>query len=194
VIVAAALEKRYGASIALRPVSFNVPRGGFLVVTGRNGAGKSTLLRLITGLAAQTGGDLAVGVDREEIGYLGHEPMLYGDLTVVENLELFGRLYRVDGLSTRLRALIDRFDLASASASRVATLSRGMTQRLALCRALLHDPTLIVLDEPHTALDTTGAAALDKVLGELAERTTIVVASHDPGRLEGLETARLALA
>ncbi len=193
-IAAAALEKRYGTRIALRAVSFDVPQGGFLVVTGRNGAGKSTLLRLITGLAAQTRGELAVEVDRSEIGYLAHEPLLYGDLTVVENLELFGRLYRVDALAVRLAALIERFGLSDARSARVATLSRGMTQRLALCRALLHAPTLLVLDEPHTALDTAGAAVFDEVLGELAEQTTVVIASHHPGRLEALETARLALA
>jgi heme exporter protein A len=193
VIRAVSLEKRYGPRVALRALSFEVPRGGFLVVTGRNGSGKSTLLRLLTGLGAPTRGTLAIAADRGEIGYLGHEPSLYRDLTVAENLELFGRLYRVAGLADRADALLARLGVGETRSARVGTLSRGMTQRVALCRALLHDPALLLLDEPHTALDTAGGAILDLLLAEIAPRTTIVVSSHDPGRLAQLATAELPL-
>jgi heme exporter protein A len=194
VIAAVSLEKRYGPRVALRAVTFELPRGGFLVVTGRNGSGKSTLLRLLTGLGAPTRGKLAVAADRGEIGYLGHEPSLYRDLTVAENLELFGRLYRVEALAQRADALLDRLDVSASRAARVGTLSRGMTQRVALCRALLHKPDLLLLDEPHTALDSSGGEILDALLAEVAPHTTVVVSSHDPERLSALTTAQLALA
>ena len=188
------LEKRYGRKWVLRGVDVAVPEGGFAVVTGPNGSGKTTLLRLLAGLAQPTRGDLVVGVDRARVGYLAHEALVYRELTAVENLDLFGRLYRIPERRERIGMLLERFSLWDARNDRVSTYSRGMTQRLALCRALLHDPELLLLDEPYSALDEDGAALLDRELEGLAGGHTVVVATHDAGRLEALQTGRLALA
>ena len=188
------VEKRYGRKRVLRGVDIAVSHGGFAVVTGPNGSGKTTLLRLLAGLAFPTRGDLLVDADRSRIGYLAHEPLVYRELTAVENLDLFGRLYRVPERRERIGMLLERFALWEARNDRVSTYSRGMTQRLALCRALLHDPDLLVLDEPYSALDEAGAALLDRELEALVGQRTVVVATHDPGRLAPLQTARLALA
>src|SRR4249919_1624717 len=157
-IVGDGVEKRYGRKRALKGVSFELPRRGFLLVTGPNGSGKTTLLRLVVGLAAPTKGELRVDSERAQLGYVGHEPLLYRELTALENLDLFGRLYRVPERRERSGMLLERFGLWEARADRVSTFSRGMIQRLALCRALLHEPTLLVLDEPYTSLDEDGAA------------------------------------
>jgi len=194
VIRARAVEKRYGSRRALRPLDFELERGGFLVVTGANGSGKTTLLRLVVGLAAPTAGELEVAADRGGLGYLGHEPLLYRDLTALENLDLYGRLYRVPEWRERAGMLLERFGLWDVRAERVASYSRGMVQRLALCRALLHDPELLVLDEPFTALDAEGANLLDRWLRELAGSATVLLTTHDPGRVEPLATGRIALA
>ena len=193
-ITARGIEKRYGRKRVLRGVSFELARDGFLVVTGPNGSGKTTLLRLLVGLAAPTAGELDVMADRASLGFLGHEPLLYRDLTALENLELFGRLYRVPERRERAGMLLERFGLWEVRGDRVATYSRGMTQRLALCRALLHDPPLLVLDEPYTALDADGSELLDRELSDLAGDRAVVLATHDPDRVAALATQRLALA
>jgi heme exporter protein A len=193
-IAGESLEKRYGRKLALRGVSFSVERFGFLLVTGPNGSGKTTLLRLIAGLAAPTRGTLTVDGERADLGFVGHEPLLYRELTALENLELFGRLYRVSERPERSGMLLERFGLWEVRADRVSTFSRGMTQRLALCRALLHDPALLVLDEPFTALDEGGAALLDNELAALTGERTIVLSTHEPARVAPLATHRLVLA
>ena len=193
VIRAGSLEKRYGSKVALRGVTFELARGGALVVTGPNGAGKTTLLRLLVGLAAPTRGSLDVAFDRRRLGFLGHEPLVYRDLTALENLDLYGRLYRVPERRERIGMLLERFGIWEARSQRVSSLSRGMTQRLALCRAFLHEPELLVLDEPHSALDDEGAALLDSELVSLSTKTTIVAATHDPARLDAIATGHLAL-
>jgi heme ABC exporter ATP-binding subunit CcmA len=193
-ITARGIEKRYGRKRVLRGVSFELGRDGFLVVTGPNGSGKTTLLRLLAGLAVPSAGELTIDAERAQLGYLGHEPLLYRDLTALENLELFGRLYRVPERRERAGMLLERFGLWDARADRVATYSRGMTQRLALCRALLHDPQLLVLDEPFTALDEAGSELLDRELAALGAGRAIVLATHDPDRVAPLATQRLALA
>ena len=193
-IAARALEKRYGAKRALRPVDLDVERGGFVVVTGANGSGKTTLLRLVAGLAAPTRGELEVAADRGGLGFLGHEPLVYRDLTAVENLDLYGRLYRVPERRERVGMLLERFGLWEARNDRAGSYSRGLLQRLALCRTLLHDPELLVLDEPFTALDSAGADLLDRLLEEVAGVRTILLSTHDPARVAPLATGRLALA
>ena len=189
-----AIEKRYGRKRVLTGVDVAVPVGGFALVTGPNGSGKTTLLRMLAGLAAPSRGDLVVGADRSQVGFLAHEPLVYRELTALENLDLFGRLYRVPERRERIGMLLERFGLWDARSERVSAYSRGMTQRLALCRALLHEPDLLVLDEPYSALDEDGAALLDRELDALAGARTLVVATHDPERLARLATQRVALA
>jgi heme exporter protein A len=194
VIEARKLGRRFGEKRVLRGVDLTVPRGGFAVVTGANGSGKTTLLRICAGLAIPTEGGLHVEAERAQIGYLAHEPLVYRELTALENLELYGRLYRVRERRERIGMLLERFGLWDARRDRVASYSRGMTQRLALCRVLLHDPALLVLDEPYTALDEQGAALLDAQLAELRGERTFLVSTHDSARIEPLATTRLALA
>ena len=191
-IRARGLEKRYGDKRVLRGVDLDVSRGDVAVVTGPNGSGKTTLLRLVAGLLAPTRGELEVAVERGRLGFLAHEPLVYRELTAVENLDLFGRLYRVPERRERIGMLLERFGLWDARGERVGAYSRGMQQRLALCRTLLHEPELLLLDEPYNALDAEGASLLDRDLRELAETRTLVVATHEPERLAPLATARIA--
>ena len=193
-IAARSLGRLFGEKRVLRGVDLDVPRGGFALVTGPNGSGKTTLLRICAGLAQPTEGELRVDATRERIGFLAHDPLVYRELTALENLDLYGKLYRVAERKERIGMLLERFGLWEARHERVSAYSRGMTQRLALCRVLLHDPELLVLDEPYTALDTQGAELLDAQLQELHGVRTFLVSTHDPERVEHLATTRLALA
>lgn len=193
-IRARGVERRYGDKRVLRGVEFDLARDGFLVVTGPNGSGKTTLLRLCAGLAVPTRGELDVDVERGRIGYLAHEPLVYRELTALENLELYGRLYRVPERRERTGMLLERFGLWEARHERAGSYSRGMLQRLALCRTLLHEPSFLVLDEPYTGLDDEGAALLDRELEDRRSAAAFIVATHEPGRIERFGSARLALA
>jgi ABC-type multidrug transport system ATPase subunit len=188
-----ALEKRYGRRRVLTGIDLDVARDGCLLVTGPNGSGKTTLLRVLAGLAAPSGGTVEVDADRGRVGFLAHEPLVYRELTAVENLDLFGRLYRVSERRERIGMLLERFGLWEARNERVSAYSLGMTQRLALCRTLLHDSDLVVLDEPYAGLDAQGSELLDRELRELAGSRALVVSTHDSVRLEPLATGRLAL-
>jgi heme exporter protein A len=194
VILARGLGRDFGAKHVLRDVELDVPRGGFLLVTGPNGSGKSTLLSLCAGLLAPTSGELTVEVDRARIGYLAHEPLLYRELTALENLDLYGRLYHVRERRERVGMLLERFGLWDARGERVGSLSRGMTQRVALCRTLLHEPDLLLLDEPYSSLDAEASTLVDDLLSEHVGRKTIVLATHGPKRVRELATEALALA
>ena len=193
-LVARRLGKRYGEKRVLRGIDFDLASGGFLVVTGPNGSGKTTLLRICAGLAQPTEGTIERAVSRGAIGYLGHEPLVYRELTALENLELYGRLYRIAERRERIGMMLERFGLWEVRHERVASYSRGMTQRLALCRVLLHDPELLVLDEPYNALDEAGAELLDAQLAELRGERTFLLATHEPARLAPFASGRLALA
>jgi heme exporter protein A len=194
VIRARGLGRRFGDKRVLRDLDFEVGPGGFLLVTGPNGSGKSTLLALLAGLLAPTDGRLEVDVPRGRVGYLAHEPLVYRELTALENLDLYGRLYRIAERRERIGMLLERFGLWDARHERVGSFSRGMAQRLALCRTLLHDPPVLLLDEPYSGLDADAASLVDGVLSESAEEKTFVVATHDPGRIRQLASQELALA
>jgi heme exporter protein A len=189
-ISAQGLVKRYGGRRVLRSVDVELEDGGFPLVTGPNGSGKTTLLRVLAGLAAADGGRLALP-PRQVIGYLAHDPLVYRELTPIENLTLFGRLYRLTERAERIGMLLERFGLWESRHEPVSTFSRGMQQRLGLCRVLLHEPRLLLLDEPYNALDAQGSSLLDAVLDE---PRTLVVATHEPERVEGRSTQTLALA
>jgi heme exporter protein A len=191
VIRARGLGRRFGSKRVLRGLDFDVAEREFLVVTGPNGSGKTTLLAVCAGLLAPTEGSVEVRVGRGNVGYIAHEPLLYRELTALENLELYGRLYRVSERRERAGMLLERFRLWDARHERVGSFSRGMTQRLALCRALLHEPALLLLDEPYSGLDADAALLVDELL---AEPHTFVVATHDRGRVLGRAQQELALA
>jgi ABC-type multidrug transport system ATPase subunit len=171
--------------VALRDVSFTLERGATLAVFGANGAGKTTLLRLLaTLLRPHAGRATVLGAAlpgeawkvRGRIGLLGHEPLLYRDLTVRENLRFHARLHRVD--AARAQALVERVGLAARADDPVRTLSRGMTQRAAICRAVLHEPDLLLLDEPLANLDPGGALAVAPLIGRESGPARVLI-SHD---------------
>jgi heme ABC exporter ATP-binding subunit CcmA len=194
VIRARGLAKRYGAKRIFDGLDLEVERGAFVVVTGPNGSGKTTLMRLVAGLVAPSGGELEVNAEREELGFLGHEALVYRELTAMENLQLYARLYRVPEARERIGMLLERFDLWESRNERAGAYSRGMLQRLALCRTFLHDPTLLLLDEPYSALDAEGAELLDRELDARRAGATFLVATHDPVRLEPFASGGLAFA
>ena len=193
------LGRRFGEREALGGVSLTLEPGQTLVVFGANGAGKSTLLRVLATLLRPSSGSARLfGHDvtrdgwavRGRIGFLGHQPLCYEDLTARENLAYHARLHGLRDPGARIEELLGAVGLAARSDDRVATFSRGMLQRLAACRAVLHAPDLLLLDEPRAGLDPAGAEALEPLVGRASGRTR-VVASHDPAG--GLEEADLAL-
>jgi len=190
VISARGLAKRYGERRVFAGVDIELPQGGFLLVTGPNGSGKTTLLRVLSGLVLPTTGELRLP-RRETVAYLGHDPLVYRELTALENLTLFGRLYRIPERGERIGMLLERFGLWEARHTRVAAYSRGMQQRLGLCRVLLHEPELVVLDEPYNALDARGSSLVDAFLDE---PRTWIVATHEPQRVAHRATLEVALA
>src|SRR3954453_7954500 len=166
-LTASKLGKRYGSKRVLRGVDLELGDGGFLVVTGPNGSGKTTLLRICAGLAAPTEGTVERGAARGELGYLGHEPLVYRELTALENLDLYGRLYHVPERRERIGMLLERFGLWEERGQRASALSRGQLQRLPLCRPLLQKPELLILDEPFAGLDAEGSELLDRELAAM---------------------------
>ncbi|HEU4449636.1 MAG TPA: ABC transporter ATP-binding protein [Gaiellaceae bacterium] len=192
-IRARGLGRSFGRKRVLRDLDLEVGERDLLLVTGANGSGKSTLLALCAGLLAPTAGELEVVVERGRIGYLAHEPLVYRELTALENLDLYGRLYRVPERRERIGMLLERFGLWDARRRPVSSFSRGMQQRLALCRTLLHEPDLLLLDEPYAGLDEAGAELLDAELRSLAGKRALLLATHDPARVASLASGRLAL-
>ncbi|HUC35143.1 MAG TPA: ABC transporter ATP-binding protein [Gaiellaceae bacterium] len=193
-ISARGLGRRFGTKRVLRDLDLEVQSGELLLVTGPNGSGKSTLLALMAGLLVPTEGELEVGLPRGRIGYLAHEALVYKELTALENLDLYGRLYHVPERRETIGALLERFGLWGSRHQRVGSFSRGMQQRLALCRVLLHGPELLLLDEPYSGLDAAARMLVDDVLAESAGSRTLVVASHEPEHVRPLATQTLALA
>jgi len=192
---ARALEKWYGPLPAVRGIGFTLARGEFLVVFGPNGAGKTTLLRMLCGAVRPTRGSVLVsGAEvgdesaRRRIGLLSHQTFLYPGLTAAENLDFYGRLY---GLSRRREVVgeaLESVGLLDRAGDRVRTFSRGMQQRLALARTLLHRPEVVLLVEPYTGLDPHAAAMLSGVLERLRDgKTTVVLVTHNLS--QGLEQA-----
>jgi len=188
--------KRYGSERALAGVSLELTAGSMCALLGHNGAGKTTLLGIVSTLVRPTGGsvqyragqrELSAAEVRGEIGMLAHASLCYGDLTARENLALFAGLYGVPGDPAVIDAMLDRVGLDRKARDRAArTYSRGMAQRLALARALLTRPSLLLLDEPFTGLDRDGALALGEQLGALRDAGAIVVVvTHDLEAIAG---------
>ena len=184
------LRHAFGAARALDDVSFTLTAGRTLVVFGPNGAGKTTLLRVLAGLIKPQGGAVHLEGGRRAVGWIGHQSHLYNHLTVLENLRFWGALYGLERTKADRRAgdLLERLGLADRGGQVVRTLSRGQLQRAAIARALIHDPAVLLLDEPFTGLDLSAAAGFRRLLGELAGRgRAAVMATHNVE--EGVELA-----
>jgi heme exporter protein A len=196
-VEAIAVEKWYGPLPAVRGISFALAAGEFLTVFGPNGAGKTTLLRILCGAVAPTRGSVRIGGEetkggegewRRKIGLLSHQTFLYPGLSAGENLDFYARLYSLPDRATRVGEALASVGLWERRDDRVRTFSRGMQQRVALARTLLHDPEAVFLDEPYTGLDPHAAATLRGVLERLRDgRRTVVLVTHNLS--QGLELA-----
>jgi heme ABC exporter ATP-binding subunit CcmA len=185
------LTKRYGNRTVLNGVDLSVPRGSFVAIFGPNGAGKTTLLKILATLSSPTSGSATVngwdlkedaGQIRASIGVVSHSPYVYGELTVEENLRFFGRMFGLEppALDKRVRLLLSQLGLAHRAGDRSEILSRGMKQRLAIARSLLHRPPVLLLDEPHIGLDPRASAVLDRTLLRFrGNGGTVLMITHD---------------
>jgi heme exporter protein A len=192
------LVKRFGMKTILRGLDFDVQPGEFVALLGPNGSGKTTFLRILSSLSHPTLGEVYVAgyrlphqaaAVRARLGVVSHLPLLYGDLTAEENLRFYGRMYGVLRLDERITAVLEMVGLDLRRRDLVRTFSRGMQQRLAIGRAVLHDPHVILFDEPYTGLDQDASVMLDGVLRSVAAQgRTVVMTSHDLARAGDLAT------
>jgi heme exporter protein A len=192
------LVKRFGLKVVLRGLDFEVQPGEFVALLGPNGAGKTTFLRILASLSRPSMGQVNLAgfslpseasAVRRRLGVVSHMPLLYGDLTAEENLRFFAHLYAVQHIEQRIDEVLGMVGLAPRRRDLVRTFSRGMQQRLAIGRAVLHDPEVMLFDEPYTGLDQDASEMLDSVLREVAARgRTVVMTSHDLARAEDLAT------
>jgi len=190
------LVKRFGAKTVLRGLDFEVAEGEFVALLGPNGAGKTTFLRILASLSRPTMGVVRLASYhlpgqaaqvRLKLGVLSHQPLLYGDLTGEENLRFYGRMYGVEDLDARIAEVLKLVGLSARRRDVVRTYSRGMQQRLAIGRAVIHDPQVLLLDEPYTGLDQDASEMLDEILRLVAAQgRTVVMTSHDLARAAGL--------
>jgi heme exporter protein A len=192
------LVKRFGLKPVLRGLDLKVEQGEFVALLGPNGAGKTTLLRILATLSRPTMGSVQIAgfelpkqaaAVRRRLGVVSHQPLLYGDLTAEENLLFYGRMYDLDDLQVRIDEVLDLVGLSARRKDLIRQYSRGMQQRMAIGRAILHRPDVLLFDEPHTGLDQDSATMLDGVLMEIAARgRTVVMTSHDLSRAADLAT------
>lgn len=183
------LVKRFGLKTVLRGLDFHVEPGEFVALLGPNGAGKTTFLRILASLSRPSLGEVRVGgyrlpdqasSVRQRLGVVSHLPLLYGDLTAEENLRFYGKMYGIPDRKKRIAEVLELVGLTPRRRDLVRTFSRGMEQRLAIGRAVLHDPDVMLFDEPYTGLDQDACVMLDTVLREVAARgRTVVMTSHD---------------
>jgi len=192
------LIKRFGLKNVLAGVNFSAIPGEFVVLLGPNGAGKTTFLRILSSLSRPTLGNVTVAgyslpsqaaAVRMRLGVVSHMPLLYGDLTAEENLRFFSKMYNINGMDQRITEVLSLVGLSTRRKDMVRTFSRGMQQRLAIGRAVLHDPEVMLFDEPYTGLDQEASEMLDGVLQNVAAAgRTVVMTSHDLARAEDLGT------
>jgi heme exporter protein A len=198
------LTKKFGYEYALNQIDLHIERGRFVSILGPNGAGKTTLLRILATLTKPTSGQILIdGNDlnqnsvaaRQQLGVLTHQVLLYGRLTAYENLQLFGALYGIPALDIRIEACLESMGLSHLAGEPVLTFSRGTQQRLAIARATLHDPQILLLDEPYTGLDQAAMQYLDDLLHALHARgKTILMTTHAIERLDHLNPDLVILA
>jgi heme exporter protein A len=192
------LVKRFGLKTVLRGVDFDVQPGEFVALLGPNGAGKTTFLRILASLSRPSLGEVNIAgyklpheaaQVRARLGVVSHLPLLYGDLTAEENLRFYARMYNIPNDELRITEVLEMVGLEARRRDLVRTFSRGMQQRLAIGRAVLHDPDVVLFDEPYTGLDQDASSMLDDVLKTVAAKgRTVVMTSHDLARAEDLAT------
>jgi heme exporter protein A len=190
------LVKRFGPKVVLHGLDFQVEPGEFVALLGPNGAGKTTFLRILASLSKPFMGTVSIAgyhlpgqsaAVRQRLGVVSHLPLLYGDLNAEENLRFYGRMYGIQDMDPRITEVLEMVGLAARRRDLVRTFSRGMQQRLAIGRAVLHEPEVMLFDEPHTGLDQDACEMLDTVLREVAARgRTVVMTSHDLARAADL--------
>ena len=186
------LTKSFGSFYALRGLSLSVATGECVTIFGPNGAGKSTFLKILSSISRPTDGQIRINdyqlkehshKTRHQIGLIGHQTFLYDDLTATENLLLYARLYNIAAAQDRVRQALAEVGLAQRASNRVREFSRGMQQRLAIARAMLHEPEILFLDEPYTGLDQHAATMLTEWLQKLrSKQRTILLVTHDLGQ------------
>ncbi|MEW6406790.1 MAG: heme ABC exporter ATP-binding protein CcmA [Chloroflexota bacterium] len=192
------LVKRFGLKTVLRGVDFEVQPGEFVALLGPNGAGKTTFLRILASLSRPSMGDVNIAgyklpgqaaQVRARLGVVSHLPLLYGELTAEENLRFYARMYNVPDYESRITEVLEMVGLNNRRKDLVRTFSRGMQQRLAIGRAVIHNPEVMLFDEPYTGLDQDASSMLDDVLRSVAAKgRTVVMTSHDLARAEDLAT------
>jgi heme exporter protein A len=192
------LVKRFGLKTVLRGLDFQVQPGEFVALLGPNGAGKTTFLRILASLSRPSLGSVDIAgyslpkqaaAVRARLGVVSHLPLLYPDLTAEENLMFYARMYGIQNADTRITEVLEMVGLEGRRKDLVRTFSRGMQQRLAIGRAVLHDPDVMLFDEPYTGLDQDASSMLDGVLQTVAgQGRTVVMTSHDLARAEDLAT------
>lgn len=192
------LVKRFGLKTVLRGLDFEVQPGEFVALLGPNGAGKTTFLRILASLSRPSLGEVTIAgfhlphqaaQVRARLGVVSHLPLLYGDLTAEENLRFYARMYDIPDYEPRISEVLEMVGLEARRRDLIRTYSRGMQQRLAIGRAILHDPDVVLFDEPYTGLDQDASAMLDEVLKTVAAKgRTVVMTSHDLARAEDLAT------
>lgn len=190
------LIKRFGHKQVLKNLNFHVEQGEFVAILGPNGAGKTTFLRILSSLSKPTYGTVRISgyllpgeaaAVRLKLGVVSHQPLLYGDLSAEENLQFYSRLYGMGKSPERISEILQLVGLEKRRKDLVRTFSRGMQQRLAIGRAIFHDPEVLLLDEPHTGLDQDASITLDEILQQVATRgRTVVMTSHDLARVATL--------
>jgi heme exporter protein A len=192
------LIKRFGLKTVLRGLDFEVQPGEFVALLGPNGAGKTTFLRILASLSRPSVGSVEIAgyslpkqaaAVRARLGVVSHMPLIYDDLTAEENLTFYARMYGIENAGTRITEVLEMVGLEARRRDLVRTFSRGMQQRLAIGRAVLHDPDVVLFDEPYTGLDQDASSMLDGVLKTVAKQgRTVVMTSHDLARAEDLAT------
>ncbi|MEI7987426.1 MAG: heme ABC exporter ATP-binding protein CcmA [Chloroflexota bacterium] len=195
-VVVRNLTKRFGLKSVLRSLDFQAEAGEFIALLGPNGTGKTTFLRILASLTRFTQGDIQINgyrlpaqsaLIRQQLGFVSHQPLLYGDLSAIENLQFYGRMYGITGLDARINEILEMVGLLARRSDYVRTYSRGMQQRLSIGRAILHRPALLLFDEPYTGLDQEACNILDVILRKVtASGHTIIMTSHDLARTSQL--------